>query len=342
MMSSERFMYLFGCIQDGCGTQPGSWRALRCQLAGNSGGCQQQHAEKVCQAAPLRPVAQTEDTQPQPSDKQQSSAFGEVGSDSWGAGGGADDWGAGGAAAVAVSDDSMDLSDLNAALDALGASQPSGSTGSKRRQQQRSSGSGSGIEAAAQHAAAAARPPPATIGGLPALPAFLLYAEAEDAAAPAQSGGGNGSECEEGTHLQTLLRRYELEEAAAGGGGGALQALAAADDDADDAGSSGAPGGAVCLPETKGGGESWAGEGYEPDAVLLPPAASGRRPGAGGDAPSAQLKFLRRLARCPDQCARYRWARAGQGGWVLADGHDCLQRLKSGGSRRLAWRCFCR
>lgn len=49
-----------------------------------------------------------------------------------------------------------------------------------------------------------------------------------------------------------------------------------------------------------------AGEGYEPDAVLLPPAAAGgRRPGAGGEASPSQLKFLRRLAWCPDQCARY-------------------------------------
>ncbi len=132
-----------------------------------------------------------------------------------------------------------------------------------------------GRPGAAAAAAAAAEPADPAAAALetsrPRLPAFYLYADVEPAAVCDAAGGGAG-------HVAELLEAYRTEE---GGGGAALPDAAAAP---------AAAGG-------EAGGEAWEGEAYEEDAVL---AAEGR-----AVAGAAFLKFARRLARCPDQCARY-------------------------------------
>ena len=88
--------------------------------------------------------------------------------------------------------------------------------------------------------------------------------------------------------LDTLLDFEAGEQEAAAAGEAAVAAA------------SSAAAAAACSPSIEGGPESWGGEGYEEDAVLAP--GGGKKAGVG----AAYLKFSRQLARCPDQCARYR------------------------------------
>eukprot|EP00887_Chlorella_sp_A99_P003066 scaffold9.g3066.t1 len=272
----ERFLYLLGCVKEGCGTGAGAWRAIRCQLQcdTSSGAAATGNSRDASTArepaANSRAAAELGD------------AFGAAATDDWGTAGAAEDWGAAGAGdwgvggadgASAGPTEGLDFGDLNAALDALG-SRPQGSDrGGKPRP--------ASAEPAAERQTAptsAAPPRPAAAAEAPVLPGFVLCAEAE-AALPA---GSTARRQTEEAHLRHLLQRYEQEEqgqveAAAPLGSGSAAAAAIA-----------------CLPEPEGGAESWAGEGYEEDAT------DSRR---ASDA--AQLKFFKRLGRCPDQCVRY-------------------------------------
>ena len=191
----------------------------------------------------------------------------------------------------------LNFDDLNAALDAM-STQPSTHNLAAGGSKARATGGGGGVSAPAAARAAEpseqAFPPPAKLAGTgqaPALPGFVLCAEVEGSQ-PNKRGSARQRREEEEAHLQQLLQQYErMEQGAAASGSGATgAALAAA-----------AAAAGACLPEAaEAGAETWAGEGYEADAVLHWDA---RR---ASDA--AQIKFLKRLARGPDQCARYRQA----------------------------------
>lgn len=290
--AQERFIYLLGCATDKC---PGTWRALRCQLPNASassagGGAIGQAAPATGDAGAAHPQDQT----PGPELDQQGgwgdTVAGQEGS--WGTAA-ADDWGIGAAgqgwreAQEEAGGSAFDFDDLNAALDAAASARA-------EQEEQRA--------AAAQQAQQQRRPATDPEGGVAAssaglqscyaarcLPSFYLSAQPEPGAATKLPK-------HEREHLQQLLAQYERE---AGGG------LAHGAPDGDRSGAAASAGSAVaaagaCLPSVEGGAESWVGEGYEPDAVLHADKAraAGFRPGF--------IKFSKRLAACPDQCARYR------------------------------------
>lgn len=210
--------------------------------------------------------------------------------DDWGAGGAADDWGVGSAgdwgepaedpaakAAASSAAAAFDFNDLNAALDAVS------SASAAAAPKPRTAGSGS---------AGGTRGQPVYAAAQPCLPAFYLFAEPEAQCSKGGSSGGGGQEQE---HLTALMARYEAEAAAA---------VDAAAEMAPPPSAAALAAGA-CAPGGSGGGEAaetWGGEGYEEDAVLAPAGAGRRAAGA------TYLKFSKQVARCPDQCARYRWA----------------------------------
>lgn len=266
----RRLLYVFGCTAEGCGKQPGCWRALRLTLPSSTASGEQQ------------PPQQQQPQQPAPLPVQQPAAddWGTGGADDWGAGGGddwgmsgGDDWGAaedGAAAAAGGAASAFDFGDLNAALEAVGSVAPAAKPTSKQQPAEPPSSGGAAAGAA-----------PAYDVAQPSLPAFYLFAEPES-----QCTAGSGrQQCSEQEHLQQLMARYEAELAAAGEAGAAAMAAAA---------------GTACAPSVEGGPESWAGEGYEEDAVLAP--TGGTRAGVG----APFFKFAKQLGRCPDQCARYR------------------------------------
>ncbi|KAF8065777.1 PED1 [Scenedesmus sp. PABB004] len=180
-----------------------------------------------------------------------------------------DDWGAPGPGAAA--DDPFDFSDLTSSLEATAAHQQAAAAAKQGRARH------------AQPGPAADEPPPAVccrpaLG--PALPEFHLYSEQE----PGDVGGSAPLSGAELAHVQELLAAYRAAEAAAAGGAGSSAAAAAP--------AAPAPGGAAGAGGGEGGGEeAWGGEGYEK------PELRGVERG--------YLKFSRRLARRPQQCARY-------------------------------------
>lgn len=262
----RRLLYVFGCTAEGCGKQPGCWRALRLTLPSPPATSQQLPAQQ--QQQQVAPAAQ----QPAADDWGTSCAddWGAAGADDWGMSGGGD-WGAaeGGAPDGAAA---FDFGDLNAALEAVGTAASAAKPASKQQQQQQ-------VEAPSSSSAAAGVAP-AYDPAQPSLPAFYLFAEPESQCS-ASSGKQQRSEQE---HLQQLMARYEAEAAAAGAAGAAMETAA----------------GTACTPAVEGGPESWAGEGYEEDAVLAP--TGGKRAGVG----APYFKFAKQLGRCSDQCARYR------------------------------------
>ena len=273
---ARRLLYVFGCTAEGCGKQPGCWRALRVTAPDSPGNSTAAGAQQAALPAPASGTA--------------AAAEAAAAADDWGVGssGGADDWGVGGGSDwgdeassgtnAAAADAAFDFGDLNAALEAVGstaaaataAAKPAATKTAKQSQQQQAAGGCSAGTAG-----------PAYDAARPSLPAFYLYSEPES-----ECSGSQGQAAEQ-QHLQQLLARYEQEAAAAG------EAAAAA-------ASSAAAAAAACSPSIEGGPESWGGEGYEEDAVLAP--GGGKKAGVG----AAYLKFSRQLARCPDQCARYR------------------------------------
>ena len=270
----RRLLYVFGCTAEGCGKQPGCWRALRLTLPSPPATSEQLPAQQ--QQQEVAPAAH----QPAADNWGTSGAddWGAAGADDWGMSGG-DDWGTAeggppdGAAAA------FDFGDLNAALEAVGTAASAAKPASKQQQQQQQAEAPSSSSAAAGVA-------PAYDPAQPSLPAFYLFAEPESQCS-ASSGKQQRSEQE---HLQQLMARYEAEAAAAGEAGTAMETAA----------------GTACTPTVEAGPESWAGEGYEEDAVLAP--TGGKRAGVG----APFFKFAKQLGRCPDQCARYR--RAGLAG----------------------------
>lgn len=272
-----RFLYVFGCTAEECGKQPGCFRALRLTLASEAssssaaGKVQEVQQQQRQQAAATTAAAR-------PTDERRVSCA----ADDWGMGG-AGDWGeaaeSDSEAVAGISAAAFDFGDLNAALDAVGNAAVAAAP--KRRQ---TSGGSSGSPGQPVYAA-----------GQPCLPAFYLFAETEARCSKGSSSGGAGHEED---RLAALMAQYEAEAAAASD--------AAAD--AAPAPTAAALAAGVCSPgggSGSGGGseaaETWGGEGYEEDAVLAPAGARQRAAGA------AYLKFSKQVARCPDQCARYRW-----------------------------------
>jgi hypothetical protein len=271
---ARRVLYVFGCTAEGCGKQPGCWRALRLTAPAGAGNSAAAGARQAELPAPVSSTAAQAETA--------------AAADAWGvgSGGGANDWGVeggsdwGDAASfgtnAAAADAAFDFGDLNAALEAVGstaaaaaAAKPAATKTGKQSQQQQAAADSSGGTTG-----------PAYDAARPSLPAFYLFSEPES-----ECSGSQGQAAEQ-QHLQQLLARYEQEAAAAGEAAVAAASSAAA--------------AAACSPSIEGGPESWGGEGYEEDAVLAP--GGGKKAGVG----AAYLKFSRQLARCPDQCARYR------------------------------------
>lgn len=259
---------MYGCVAEGCGKQPGCWRALRLtapsedRAADSSGAAPQQQQEQQQKKRQQQKQQKEQQCVPAPA------------ADDWGVGG-ADDWGAGGSSdwgtdSGAAAGSAFDFGDLNAALEAVGPV-PAKAAPTKHSGGQQTGSSGRDGGAAT----------PVYDAARPSLPAFYLFSEPES---QSDSSASSNRQRAEEEHLAQLMARYVAEAAAAG------EAADAA---------------AACAPSIEGGPESWGGEGYEEDGVLAP--TGGKRAGVG----AAYLKFSRRLARCPDQCARYRC------GWVV-------------------------
>lgn len=268
---AARFLYLFCCTAEGCGKLPDCWRALRVVVpdskpAGSSG-------------SPALPPTQQEPPAAAAAAQAPAAAadnWGVGATDDWGVGD-SSDWGDGGEAPGAPAA-AFDFGDLNAALDAMG-SAPAAAKAPAPNKQARATG----------QALSGSRAAPVYDAARPCLPAFYLYAQPESQCT-ARSGCGSSSSSSKQSHadqehLRQLAARYEQEEAAA------LSAAAAGN---------GASSAAACAPSVEGGPESWGGEGYEEDTVLALPGGKRARVGA------AFFKFTKQLARCPDQCARYR------------------------------------
>lgn len=276
----NRFLYLFCCIAEGCGKQPGCWQALRvvapdantstsssgrgaaAPAAATGAAPQQQSAPPGPAAAAGTPAPAA---QAPPSNGLQAAA-----ADDWGMGG-SDDWGDGadpGDAATAA----FDFGDLNAALEAVGSTAAAAAAATAAAKQARSRAPGS-----SNRKAASVYDPART-----SLPAFYLYSQPES---QCSSGGTRQPQAAtaEQEHLQQLVAQYEQEEGAPVAASGTTGSAAAA-----------------CTPAIEGGPEAWGGEAYEEDTVLALP--GGKRAHVG----PAYFKFSKQLARCPDQCARYR------------------------------------
>lgn len=286
--AQDRFLYLLGCATDKC---PGSWKVLRCQLPSSI------TASSSTASALAQAQAQPDSTQEPPAEEGWGDAS--AAGDTWGTA--AADWGAGGGTAGGWGEDgaeqeagssAFDFEDLNAALDAAAAAAvpTAGGQRANQRQQQQQQAGADPAGTPANNAASSGSPAavPGSCYAAPCLPSFYLVAQPEAQQAPAARLAKKERE-----HLEQLLSQYEQEAGAAlqeapGGSSGSGAAPAAA------------LAAGACLPNVEGGGESWGGEGYERDTVLQPDKS--RRAGLS----PAFIKFAKRLAACPDQCARYR------------------------------------
>ena len=226
----RRFLFVYGCTAEGCGKEPGCWRALRLTLPNSSSAEGGSSALKKDRAAPQQQAPPPQQRRQAPVPAPAADDWGVSGADDWGAAdGGAEDWGAGDGGAAAP----FDFGDLDAALEAVGSAGPAAKAAASRP---------------APAGGSSSRGGPAYDLSRPSLPAFYLCAEPEaQAAAP-----GSARQQREEQHLQQLLARYEAEAAAAGVAGAAAAAAAA------------------CAPSVEGGPESWGGEAYEEDGVLAP------------------------------------------------------------------------
>uniref|UniRef100_A0A383VRP2 Programmed cell death protein 2 C-terminal domain-containing protein n=1 Tax=Tetradesmus obliquus TaxID=3088 RepID=A0A383VRP2_TETOB len=279
----ERVLLMLGCTKLGCGKEAGCYKALRCQLPPQ----QQQQPEEpsaAAAAAPQEPAAAAAPQEPAAAPPAAAVGFDAVSAadDDWGDAG---DWGAVASSTVTgTSCAAYDFSDLVQSLEAAG-QQAAAAAASKARAKPKlqlaaeASDAAAAGDAAAGEAAACCR---VTAG--PQLPEFYVYSEAE----PGEAGAKSISS-KELQHVQQLLAAYEAAEAAAGttsstgtsaapGTSRQQQQAAAAASSAD-----------AAAAADEGG--SWAGEGYEEDQ------ARGVERG--------YLKFAKRLARQPKQCARY-------------------------------------
>ena len=187
----SRLLYVLGCTAEGCGKQPGCWRALRL----------------VVPAAPVElaasPAAQHQQAQqhqvpamPPPDD------WGVSGADDWGVGT-TDDWG--GDEAGNSGAERFDFGDLNAALEAVGSSSVGGAPAAKAAAKGRRGGDPAG---------SLGQVAPVYDPARSCLPAFYLYAEPESQCG---SSGKGGAPTAEQRRYEQLLAEYERQEAAMGG-----------------------------------------------------------------------------------------------------------------------------
>lgn len=316
----RRFLYVFGCTDEECGRQPGCFRAMRLTLDNTASST----------AVQVKHRQQDQDVQQQQATgaAATAAAAASLADDDWGAGGaGNDDWGMGSAgdwkepgegqpveAAASSAAAAFDFGDLNAALDAV--TSAAAAAAPKPRQ---AAGSGGGGGTPGQ---------PVYAAGQPCLPAFYLYAEPEAQCSKSGASGGGGQERE---HLAALMARYDAEAAAA------VDAAA----EAAPPPSAAALAAGACTPGGAGGAagsdaaETWGGEGYEEDAVLAPAGAGRRAAGA------AYLKFSKQVARCPDQCARYRCGCCRAAAAAGASWAWLTRAVAKLGYRRIAWLPAC-
>ncbi|GAB4818916.1 hypothetical protein N2152v2_005962 [Parachlorella kessleri] len=290
---TERFVYVLGCVADKC---PGSWKVIRCQPPSAV------PAAKACSDTPSGCLGGGQEPSRLPVASEPYAAgdswgVADGGSGCWGvedasweaSDGSAGGWGVGAAAAEGTAPSAFDFDDLNAALEAAQKAPNKAQQQSAVRTRQ-------------------PRPDEVTVTSSPStapthgcytracLPSFYLIAEAEP-----QAAAGKQLAKQEREHLQQLLLQYQQESgqelvdgssnvsssSSAGSQAGAAAAAAAA--------------AGACLPSIEGTSDSWGGEGYEQDAVLHAPDKARQ----GGGVKPAYLKFTKRLAACPDQCARY-------------------------------------
>jgi hypothetical protein len=282
----DRCLLVFGCTAEGCGRQPGSWRAWRC------------HAPPAAGAAAVpggraeqeqRPAAQQ---QQQPEPAAAAKKQGGVPGFDFGAAG--DDWGLGGGGAFDMGGQTggggaFDFSELTSAVEAAAADL---STAKQRAAAAgRAAAAAAAAEASAAGAAAGGGAGSCVGGGFGlGLPEFHVYAEEEPGDAPVPE--------RELQHARQLLARYQA--AAEDAGAGAPSA--APPPGARAGGGSGGKGGGGKAGGDEGGPEAWAGEGYEPTRLR--------------GVVRSYVKFSKRLARAPRQCARCAGGRgrAGAGG----------------------------
>lgn len=199
-------------------------------------------------------------------------------------------WGFGDETSSTQPNSGFDFSDLSAALDAMSAPVPTTKAKAKRTD--------SASNEAAEPSHSAIKQDDGPVG----LPGF--YLEILQGSSTVQSKGGNGaSAAHESAHVRDLLKEYEAAH------GGELNTVVSTQEEVEDTneGSSSSLSGGDGDGATDPG--TWDGEGYEKDEVLV---IEGRK---GVD--RGFLKFMKKLQRVPDQCAR-----VGRGGDILWPGAE--------------------
>ncbi|GBF91672.1 hypothetical protein Rsub_03976 [Raphidocelis subcapitata] len=300
--AEDRCLLVFGCTAQRCGRQPGSWRAWRCQLPPARRAPAAAAAAAAAKPVPESPAVTGTAKRPE------AAAGGVPGfdagaGDDWGLGGGGsgstfgaagtggadDDWGfgsggsGGGGGTFALGAEggtgggAFDFSDLTSAVEAA-------ATGLSAAPKQKAVPPKAADDAAAPGRSGAAAAAPSCAGEAgPRLPEFQVYAEEEppEASVPER----------ELRHARELLARYQAEAEAGGGAPAAAPAGAAPSGSGRHKAAAGGGGGGGGARDEGEGPESWAGEGYEPTEMR--------------GVVRSYVKFSKRVARQPLQCARY-------------------------------------
>jgi hypothetical protein len=285
-------LYIFGCTEDSCGSKPGSWKALRCQLSPPPPSPADVITDDDENSKRLpTPNQHLKQQHPLPIKKQPSN--------DWGLGDNGTD-----------GNDAFDFSELDTALKSAH-DKPSTVP---HHHHHKSSNKASGNNTKAKNQSQLQQqqyPQPYAAKLRHSLPGFYLYADTEPTSSTTtitqhlqhhnQQPSNDKKNDNIDAHIRDLLTRYEAEE-------GPLSATLQNDSiidnndedsiiiqgDALDKSATASSSGSNALKQQV---EVWSGEKYEEDAVL---GAEGRRAIA-----AAYLAFSKRLTRVPDQCARY-------------------------------------
>ena len=286
-------MYIFGCTEDSCGSKPGSWKALRCQLSlpPPAPAVVITDDDENSKILPT-PNQHLKQQHPLPPKKQPSN--------DWGLGDNRTD-----------GDDAFDFSELDTALKSA-QDKPSTIPHCHQHKSSNNKASRNTTTKAYNQSQQQQYPQPYTAKLKHSLPGFYLYADTEPTSSITtitqhyehhnQQPSNDKKDDNIEAHIRDLLTRYEAEE-------GALSATLQNNiiiNNNDDEASIIIQGDALDIAATASSNSSnalkqqvevWSGEKYEEDAVL---GAEGRRAIA-----AAYLAFSKRLTRVPDQCARY-------------------------------------
>lgn len=289
----QRCLLVFGCTAEQCGKHPGSWRAWRCQLPSAEHGDRAVGAPVAMETADHHQQRQQQLQKEKQQQQQQVEAREASGcvpgfdfstaADDWGlgdaSGGGAFSFDAAPSNGSGSGGGAFDFSDLTSAVEqaatdlSVAKQRPPGPKAAAQQTASEGAGAGAALEGAAETCSC-------TGEAGPRLPEFHVYSDEEPADA--------GIPERELQHARRLLAEYQQAPAAggdadelSGSGGGTSQGRRAG----------GGGGGACGKDEDGGGAEAWGGEGYEPTQLR--------------GVVRSYVKFSKRVARQPMQCARY-------------------------------------